>query len=300
MGEYIKVAKIGRNAACPCSSGKKYKKCCASRGVTIPAKDSSVNTSKKIVVKTLTDEFFQPMRLYYILHDKQKLLDSLRNLKCILYDESLNDWVVHYTAEATKITLKVPPSKVPKKARPLIIATIYIDNESEMLIDVRSIERAEKMVEFINKHVSKQVAEITHAAIYNQLITVASTNPNSMMDIDYDELFNQKNVTVIDPEEFIRESSGIATQYTDKAERMEALLKKTEDNAKKPLPEVEKFPANYYEDGIDSFKTTCHMRQMIAVQHYLGNKDYSFYDLIQELVHKKIDRFQTEGEWVRT
>lgn len=60
--------------------------------------------------------------------------------------------MAYYADEASKIKLKIPPNKVPKQARPLIIATIYIDNENFMIIDVRSIERAEKIIE----HVSKQ------------------------------------------------------------------------------------------------------------------------------------------------
>lgn len=108
------------------------------------------------------------------------------------HHENLNDWVTNYTAEAAKIKLKVPPGKVPKKTRPLIIATIYIDNEHTMLIDVRSIELAEKMIKFINKYIPKTVTEITHAAIYNQLITGTGNNPKSVMDVDYDDIFNQR------------------------------------------------------------------------------------------------------------
>ena len=295
------MAKIGRNDACPCDSGKKFKKCCASRGVMVPpAKVININFSEKILVKTMTDELFQPMRLYYIIHDKQKLETCLKNLECMNYDEKLNDWVVYYTAEAAKPKLNVPPSKVPKEARPLIIATIYIDNESAMLIDIRSIERATKMLELINKYIPKKVVEVTHAAIYNKLITATGSDPKSTVDVDYDDIFNQKNVTVIDPEKIIQESHEIAAQYEDKEERLEALFQRTQDNAKKPLPKVEKFPAHYYEDGINSFNTTCSMRQIIAMQHYLGNKDFSFYDLTQELVHKNVDQSQSEEEWVRT
>ena len=296
----VKVTKIGRNDACPCGSGNKFKKCCASRNVTVPTNASNIKPPEKSLVKTLTDEFFQPMRLYYTIHDKQALECCLKHLKCMLYNENLNDWVVNYAAEAANMKLKVPPSKVPKKARPLIIATIYIDNEHAMLIDVRSIERAAKMIAFIDQYIPKKVAEITHTAIYNKLITVAGDDMKSVMDIDYDDIFNQKNVTVIDPEESIQESNDIAAQYEDKKERLEVFCRQTEDKAKKPLPTVEKFPVHYYEDGIDSFKTTCSMRQMIAMQHYLGHEDFSFYDLIQELAHKNIGKSQGKAEWLRT
>ena len=63
------MIKIGRNALYDCGSGKKYKKCCLSREVGMPAVTKSEEASKKVLVKTLADGLFQPMRLYYTIHD---------------------------------------------------------------------------------------------------------------------------------------------------------------------------------------------------------------------------------------
>jgi len=278
--------KIGRNDPCHCGSGKKFKKCCASRDITVSRKsnNNNLNSSEKILVMTLTDELFQPMRLYYIVHDKEKLKSLLKNLKCVEYDENLKDWVIYYADEAAKIKLKVPPSKVPKQARPLVIATIYIDNEHAMLIDIRSIERASKLIEFIDKYIPKAVVQITHAAIYNQLISSLKDAPKSAIDVDYDVIFSQKNTTTKDPEKYAKELKAFAAK--NKKERIQALIKRNEGESKKQLPKVEKFPVHYYEEGIDSFNVTCRMRQVIATQHYLGNEDFSFYDLVHKMVHQ--------------
>lgn len=293
------MVKPGRNDSCPCGSGKKFKRCCESRGIVLSTKSTPIKSAERILVKTLTEELFQPVRLYYILHDKHKLESYFKKLKCMLYDEDSNDWVINYMEEAVKIGLQIPPNKVPKKAQPLVIATIYIDNENTMLIDVRSIERAEKIITFIDKHIPKTVVEITHAAIYNQLITAGKDEPKSAVDVDYNDIFNQKNITVIDPEKAFREAEEIVAQYKDKAERMKEMIQKTEDDAKKPLPKVEKFPVYYYEDGIEHFKMACRMRQVIAMQHYLGNKDFSFYDLTQQLVLNQENKSHIKGGWVK-
>lgn len=295
------MSKIGRNDYCPCGSKKKFKKCCLSREITVPLKSShNITPSEKTLVKTLTDELFQPMRLYYTVHDKARLENCLKHLKCMKYDGELDDWVVEYGDETAKIGLAVSPKKVPKHAQPLIIATIYIEHETTMLVDVRSIERAKKLIEFINKHVPKTTAEITHAAIYNKLITISGGDiKENIGDIDYDEIFNQKNITVIDPEKAIQDANEIAKKYSDKEKRLEAMMQKTQDEAKKPLPSVEKFPVHFYEDGIHSFEMSCRMRQMIAMKHYFGDESYSFYDLTQELVYKNIDKFEDQGGWVK-
>ena len=111
------------------------------------------------------------------------------------------------------------------------------------------------------------------------------------MDVDYDDIFDQKNITVIDPEKTIQESKAIVAQYETEEERLEAMLQTTENNSKKPLPKVEKFPIYFYEDGIEAFSTSCQMRQMIAMKHYLGDENYSFYDLMQDTIYKNLGKF---------
>jgi len=295
------MSKTGRNDDCPCGSEKKYKKCCLSRNILIPNKlASNADKSKKILTKTLTDEFFQPMRLYYIIHNKDQLEANFKNLNCLKYDEALKDWVVEYTHEAAKIGLSVAPNKVPKEAQPLIIATIYIENDTTMLVDVRSIERAGRLIEFINKHIPKNIAEITHAAILNQLITVSNDQAkDDINDVDYDEIFNQKNIFVVDPEKPFRDAELLKKQYKNQDERLQAMMNKTREDSKKPLPKVEKFPVHFYEDGIQSFDMTCRMRQFIAMKHYHGEVNYSFYDLTQEFFNKNSTKLQTKGGWVK-
>jgi hypothetical protein len=294
------MSKLNRNDDCPCGSGIKYKKCCLSRNILIPSiKNKEAGSSKKILIKTLTNEFFQPMRLYYIVHNKDELIARFKNLKCMMYDAKLDDWTLEYSNEASNIGLEVSPEKVPEEANPLIIATIYIENDTTMLIDVRSIERAQKLVEFIRKHIPRNIAEVTHAAIYNELITASSDHPDPKKnDIDYDEIFSQKNIFVVDPEKIFCDIESLGKKYKNKTKRLEAIIQKAEENAKKPLPKVEKFPLYLYEEGIDQFSRACQMRQCIAIKHYYGYSDYSFYDLAKSFSEHHMEN-QDKGGWVR-
>lgn len=113
------MPKIGRNEQCFCGSGKKFKKCCFSHPVTMAqTPNSHANPSKKMLVTTLTGELFQPMRLYYIVHNKSQLESCFHRLQCLRYDAVLNDWVVEYRHEAVRLNLKVAPKNVPKEAQP--------------------------------------------------------------------------------------------------------------------------------------------------------------------------------------
>ena len=249
--------------------------------------DRTCRYNNKIIVKTLTNKFFQPIRLYYIVHNKVALENTFRKLSCFNFDEKLLDWVLEYSNEAESIGLNVTPNQVPKNAQPLVIATLYLDDKHTMLIDVRSVERAVALIKFINSHIPKNVSEITHAAIYNKLITVSNDSYNKEInDVDYDEIFNSKNIFVRDPDQAITESTAIAEKYDNNDDKINALLKHSEENSKKSLPTTEKFPVHFYEEGIEHFATSCQMRQMIAMKHCAGEKNYSFYDLTQELLSK--------------
>jgi hypothetical protein len=57
-----------------------------------------------------------------------------------------------------------------------------------------------------------------------------------------------------------------------------------EAHSKQPLPEIERLPVHYYEEGIQGFANALKMRQLVATQHWLGNTAYSMFDVIQ-LIH---------------
>ena len=75
----------------------------------------------------------------------------------------------------------------------------------------------------------------------------------------------------------------------DPDEKIHALAKRSEEETRKQLQKVEKFPVYFYEEGIQRFATYCGMRQMIATKRFYGQPDYSFYDLMQDLFDKKED-----------
>jgi hypothetical protein len=50
------------------------------------------------------------------------------------------------------------------------------------------------------------------------------------------------------------------------------------------LPEIERFPVHYTEDGIDGFKVALRLRQIVALRHWLGDTEYTLGDAVQSLV----------------
>ena len=65
--------------------------------------------------------------------------------------------------------------------------------------------------------------------------------------------------------------------------KLQIALEDMECVAKQPLPEIERFPVHYYEEGIQAFETALQIRQLIALQHWLGNTGYTFFDVFQSM-----------------
>jgi hypothetical protein len=54
------------------------------------------------------------------------------------------------------------------------------------------------------------------------------------------------------------------------------------------IPEVERFPSNYYEDGIDHLHVTLQIRQRLAFEHWKGNTGFSFEDIVNLMVESRV------------
>ena len=278
------MSTVSRNALCPCGSGKKYKRCCldkkrmsSSSHVAIP--------EKNCLLQTLTQEWVQPMRLYYSVHKNNRLLSELSRLRCLdAVDYSRFTWKMRYADEAAHMALQVPVKNLSDQST-LVIATLTVKDPHTLLIDVRSIERATQLIEFIDAHISRNIIQITHAAIYNKIMKAKPSELEQVQKVDFDKLFDEKYLVLIDHEKTKAEFESLATRYKDKTERLAALFQKLDEDAKAPLPELEKMPVHYYEDGIDSFNLTCRIRQMIALEHAGGNHSFSLYDATQRLFY---------------
>lgn len=69
----------------------------------------------------------------------------------------------------------------------------------------------------------------------------------------------------------------------DHQEKLWIALEEMEVRAKRPLPEIERFPIHYYEDSIQSFVTVLRIRQIVALQRWLGNSEFTMFDVIQSM-----------------
>ena len=159
-----------------------------------------------------------------------------------------------------------------------MIGSFFLRSKDKLLLDLRSCERATLAVPFFDKHLPRSVTKVTEAEVVNKLFSAtenAKLTPHA--------LFDHKGSTCRDPEAAMQRVIERIAHVEDPEKKLQIALEDMECVAKQPLPDIERFPVHYYEEGIQAFETALQIRQLIALQHWLGNTGYTFFDVFQSM-----------------
>ena len=61
-----------------------------------------------------------------------------------------------------------------------------------------------------------------------------------------------------------------------------------DEKAKQPVPAMERFPLEYYDEGIQSVKARLVPHQVIAMRHWRGDTDFTRYDMMRDILRKGV------------
>src|SRR5437763_8838113 len=125
--------------------------------------------SQKTVLASITGELFQPVRLHYQVLDQACLKRALDNLRCLEHDTPRKRRVWLYDHEARSLRFPKSFSEIPESLRPIVIGSFYQRQEAQLILDLRSCERAVAAIPFFDKYLPRKVAKVTQAEVVNQL-----------------------------------------------------------------------------------------------------------------------------------
>jgi hypothetical protein len=246
-----------------------------------PDSSSEKKDDNKILLKTMTQEIYMLARIYYDLFDREKVQTIFSKLRCMDFDTTRDCWVWLYKAETEKLKFEGSYYDIPIEHRPIILGLFHSNNDDEMYLNVNSFERAKKAIVFFDKYIPRTVAKVTDMEVLNKIFdSYDGTLPN------HDDYFENKHKEIIDQERTINELKSITSSTKNPLEKLEVALKHLENSSKQSLPELERFPIHFYEDGLAGLEGCLPMRETIALQHWAGNKDYTFYDIMQKIIPK--------------
>ncbi|MEK7255009.1 MAG: hypothetical protein AAB316_09710 [Bacteroidota bacterium] len=239
--------------------------------------------AQKGFLTTFTGELVQPVQLHYKVTHPAGVLQSLDALKCVEAASQRNTFKWHLGDE-TKGAFKVEATLPPGES--VVLGNISLHPEAgQLVILVRSIERAWFAVEFFDKHLSRKHAKITSLDICNTLYEGTPENQKELMDLA--SLFRPDQIVVKDPEDIPNMVKQWQKQGMSQGEMQRALFQFMEMEKHRPLPVIERIPVYFYEEGIDPLKLGLMLRQRVACEHFIGNLEYTLVTAIEEMVKGK-------------
>ena len=227
---------------------------------------------------TTTGEIMQPIRLHYEVLDSEQLRAVFAKLRCLDYDAPRRRWVWLYMDETRGVSFKQPSA-----ADNTVLGEFVFKGAKEVVLNLRSIQRATYALAFFDAHMPRTVARVTAMTVSNRFLRLAEASTLT----DLDDYFEHADIGVKDPDALMQSLENLAATIPDKRERLAAVMAYMDEKAKQPVPAMEKFPfdyTDYGERGIRAVEASLASHTAIAMQHWQGNTDYTRHDLIQSML----------------
>ena len=226
-------------------------------------------SQKRCLLATMTNEPFQPVRLYYSTPNKTSVVEKLNKLECTVEAPSERCWEWLYHAESASLQFTAGGyDDVPEYRRPIILGRIRFPTQNGMTLETNSIERAIAGARFFARRLGADVVA-TRCRLVNRCFAADEGQPSKLM------ATLDRDVTVIDPREaeaaLKRDLEGIRPGQDSERiafEFLERRLKRKED-----VPMVEDFSLVPEEETADfqQLANTLQFRFIRAVEHWRGN-----------------------------
>jgi tetratricopeptide (TPR) repeat protein len=230
------------------------------------------------VAMTTTGEIMQPIRLHYEVFDSEQLRATFATLRCLDDDTPRGRWVWLYTDEAGALSFEHPSA-----ADNVVLGEFVFKGSHEVVLNLRSLERATQALAFFDKYISRTVARVIAVTVSNRLLSLAEASAL----ISLDHFFDRADVVVKDPASLLQSLEDLKSNIPDERERRAAVMQYLDDRAKQPVPAMERFPfdyADYDAGGIRAIEAFLAPHTVIAMQHWQGNTDYTRHDLMRSIL----------------
>jgi hypothetical protein len=226
---------------------------------------------------TTTGEILQLIRLHYEVGDVEQLRAIFASLRCLEYDASQTRWVWLYTEEARTLSFKDS-----RAADNVVLGEFVFKGTTDVVLNLRSFERATNALVFFDHHIPRTVAHVTAMTVSNRLLSTAEAASLGSLD----QYFDHAEVVVKDPAALLHDVEELVARTPDLHERFALLDRYMTDGAQARVSAMERLPVNYYEDGIGAVEALLSIRQVIAMHHWQGNPSCTYQDMIRDMLRQ--------------
>jgi len=217
------------------------------------------------------------IRLHYEVSDVEQLRARFTSLRCLEYDASQTRWVWLYTEEARTL-----PFKDRRASKDVVLGEFVFKGETDVVLNLRSFERATNALVFFDHHIPRTVAHVTAMTVSNRLLSTAEAASLGSLD----QYFDHAEVVVTDPASLLHDVEELVARTPDLHKRFARLDQYLTDRAHAPVSALERLPVHYYEDGIRAVEALLSIRQVRAMHHWQGHTSYTYQDIVRDLLRQ--------------
>jgi hypothetical protein len=245
--------------------------------------NSPKRSKERRLLATMTNEPFQPIRLYYTIRNPSFVTDRLRALGCVEEVPADRCWRWLFHAEAASLRFAAGYDDVPKERRPIVLGRIRFPKSDCMTLQTNSILRAIEAARFFRPRLGPEIVAM-RCRLVNRCFAADEGSPEEL------QKTLDRDVTVIDPRDaeiaFRRQFSGVRSMEDAQcvaAARIERRLKSGED-----VPMVEDFPLAPEEETpeFQHLATSLQFRLVRALEHWRGNTHLTLAAIIVRTVEE--------------
>lgn len=234
-----------------------------------------------------TGEAYQPIRLTYELADKDELVSTLDNLKCLEKNPSANNWNWFWKEECNDLHFESIDAYQRKPDHAVRLGTLTL-RDGKLYFNLPSFKRACLAVPFFFKLLKMDTAKISRADFINKVFGLDERLPHG-----FTELFKEEELErIVNSRIEDYEAVEKRVEEAESAEEALAILAEyTQKEAKKRLPYAERYTFDHA-DGIDpdiiflSFYIFLRSRELVAIRRWFGETNFNLSNAVDETVEK--------------
>ena len=236
----------------------------------------------KTLITTHTGEPSQPVRIYYHVLKPKTVERIFNKLRCVYFEAPFQRWRWIYEHEAQKLRFETSYSKIPKEVKPIVMGEFFWRGDSELLLEVRSFERAIKALEFFAKRINPRVAIAKKLRVVNRFFAAEEAQVAQLLESPYDRFFDGDEIEL----RLSQEQLEVEQFHNLERENPEGLFESLEAKIKQKIPEIEEIPVNYTQEielNWSQLQMRLTFKKIEAQERFAGNDKFSQYEIVQEL-----------------
>lgn len=235
-----------------------------------------------------TGEAYQPIRLTYSLYQKDKLIETLKDLKCLDKNPTAPSWNWFWRDECEDLHFESLDTYQKNLSHPLRLGTLTI-RDDKLYLNLPSFKRACLAVPFFSRMIASSIAKVDKADFINKVFGIDERLPHG-----FAELFKEEELETLIRQrlEEYQQVQHRVEQADNAEEAFNILSEYTSAEAKKRLPYAERYSFQY-ETGIEDpdviflgFYIFLRGRELVAIRRWFGETGYSLADAADETVEQ--------------